>query len=328
MSTITAAQRQAILDLEAQVQTLKSVFSVTDLPPPPPPSALTPALLTTTPAVAVAASTGTRKKKVNVAALPTAPVVKKGISSTIQDLNKERMAVYTELKEAWLARHAELADVARVAWAEGATGPQKKALTAAIRAAGIESPPSFADALQEHARRRAAANEGQAAKYAAYRAKVEAQQKAKMEAYKTAAASATTTTTTTPVITELPAKTTPLVINSTPKVVPAPLPAPAPIPAPAPTPQSPNVRVSIVRANNANAEAFKTWEHEGSMYFKNGLGYVYKKTSKGGFGDYVGRYDAASNTIDTSVPEPEPSNTESNMDGGRRKTRRNRKRRV
>lgn len=323
MSTITAAQRQAILDLETQVQTLKSVFAVTNLPPPPPPpSALTPALLTTTAALPVAASTGTRKKKVNVGALPTAPVVKKGISSGIQDLNKERMAVYLELKEAWIAKHPELADVARAAWAEGATGAQKKALTAAIRAAAIESPPSYADALQEHAKRRAAANEGQAAKYAAYRAKVEAQQKAKLEAYKTAAALATTTAVTPALLSAEPLKTTPLVVNSTPKVVPP--------PAPAPAPTSPNVRVSIVRANNANAEAFKTWEHEGTMYFKNGLNYVYKKTSKGGFGDYVGRFDPATNTIDTSVPEPEPSNSESNntnLEGGRRKTRRNRKHR-
>jgi len=325
MSSLTPDQRKAILDLETQVQTLKSVFAVSDLPPPPPPPA---AAVNTTP-LAVVAATGTRKKKNNVGALPSAPV-KKGISATIQDLNKERMAVYLELKEAWITRHPELAEVARAAWAEGATGAQKKALTTAIKAAGIESPPSYAEALQEHAKRRAAANEGVAAKYAAYRAKVEAGQKAKMEAYKAAAAAATTA----PLLAE-PAANVPPALNTAPKAAPvpdesAPLPVPVPVPPPAPesAPRSPNVIVSIVKANETNVEAFKTWEFEGKAYFKNGLNYVYKKTSKGGFGDYMGRYDPATNTIDESVPEPEPSNTESNttnLEGGRRKTRKHRK---
>jgi len=39
-------------------------------------------------------------------------------------------------------------------------------------------------------------------------------------------------------------------------------------------------------------------------YWKNGLQYVYKKTSDGGFGDYLGRYDVPKRKIDTTVPEP------------------------
>jgi hypothetical protein len=74
----------------------------------------------------------------------------------------------------------------------------------------------------------------------------------------------------------------------------------------------------VVAASANNVEAFKPFKLKGEEYWKNGLNFVYKKTSEGGFGDYVGKYDATKDEIDTSVEEPP-------VEGGRRrKTRRNR----
>ena len=73
--------------------------------------------------------------------------------------------------------------------------------------------------------------------------------------------------------------------------------APAPAPAPA-------AAVEVVEASADDEEAFQPFEFKGTKYWKNGLQYVYKKTSDGGFGDYLGRYDVPKRKIDTTVPEP------------------------
>ena len=76
--------------------------------------------------------------------------------------------------------------------------------------------------------------------------------------------------------------------------------APAPAPAPAPVAAA----VEVVEASADDEEAFQPFEFKGTKYWKNGLQYVYKKTSDGGFGDYLGRYDVPKRKIDTTVPEP------------------------
>ena len=76
--------------------------------------------------------------------------------------------------------------------------------------------------------------------------------------------------------------------------------ASAPAPAPAPVAAA----VEVVEASADDEEAFQPFEFKGTKYWKNGLQYVYKKTSDGGFGDYLGRYDVPKRKIDTTVPEP------------------------
>jgi hypothetical protein len=50
---------------------------------------------------------------------------------------------------------------------------------------------------------------------------------------------------------------------------------------------------------------FEPWKHEDNSYWKNRDNFVYKTSSIGGFGPWVGKYDPATNTFDTSVPEPD-----------------------
>jgi len=67
---------------------------------------------------------------------------------------------------------------------------------------------------------------------------------------------------------------------------------------------APAPSVEVVEASADDEEAFQSFEFKGVKYWKNGLQYVYKKTSDGGFGDYLGRYDVPKRKIDTTVPEP------------------------
>ena len=72
----------------------------------------------------------------------------------------------------------------------------------------------------------------------------------------------------------------------------------------APAPAAVAAAVEVVEASADDEEAFQPFEFKGTKYWKNGLQYVYKKTSDGGFGDYLGRYDVPKRKIDTTVPEP------------------------
>jgi len=100
-----------------------------------------------------------------------------------------------------------------------------------------------------------------------------------------------------PVSTASNAAAAPAVAEKRPvKVAPKPV---APVSAPAPA-----AAVEVVEASADDEEAFQPFEFKGTKYWKNGLQYVYKKTSDGGFGDYVGRYDVPKRKIDTTVPEP------------------------
>jgi hypothetical protein len=223
----------------------------------------------------------------------------------VAKLNVERMAVFNEMRESWLSRFPQFSEQARAAWAPDATAAVKKTFTAAVKASGVESCPTFPQALQEHSKRRAAENPEAAAKHAAYRAALD--EKRSQASGSTAKDSASVVS-----APEAPAKKKGGRKPMTPeqkaaakakrdadkaaKSAPAPSPAPAPVAV---------VETSVVKADDGDEEAFKTWNHKGKDYFKNGLNYVYSKNSKGGFGEYVGQYDPIKRKIDESVPEPE-----------------------
>jgi hypothetical protein len=228
----------------------------------------------------------------------------------VAKLNVERMAVFTEMREAWLSRFPQFSEQARAAWAQDASGAAKKAFSAAVKAAGVDSAPMFADALKEHSRRRAADNSEAAAKHAAYRAKVEAQQAERKS--QASGSKDSSSVVSAPAVTESSGKgkrkaQTPeqkAAAKAARDAKKAATKAPVPVPVAVPEP-TPVVETSVVKADDGDEEAFKTWHHKDKDYFKNGLNYVYSKNSKGGFGDYVGQYDPVKRKIDTSVPEPD-----------------------
>jgi hypothetical protein len=157
------------------------------------------------------------------------------------------------------------------------------ALKAAVARGEVKKKPVFSDALIEHSRKQREGNPEKEAKHAAYRSKVEgirALKPAKSVSRKKGK----------------PANNGYVELPAGPK------------------------NAEVVAASANNVEAFKPFTLKGEEYWKNGLNFVYKKTSKGGFGDYVGKYDATKDEIDTSVEEPP-------VEGGRRKTRKNRKNR-
>ena len=88
------------------------------------------------------------------------------------------------------------------------------------------------------------------------------------------------------------------------KAAPAKPTAPKPSAAPAPVAVKEEEKVEVIQASADDEEAFAPFEFKGVKYWKNGLQYVYKKTSDGGFGDYAGRYDVPKRKIDATVPEP------------------------
>ncbi len=106
------------------------------------------------------------------------------------------------------------------------------------------------------------------------------------------AASAAVAVAMTPVVPQKPSVPKPSVAKPS-----AAKPVAASVVAPAPS-------VEVVEASADDEEAFQSFEFKGVKYWKNGLQYVYKKTSDGGFGDYLGRYDVPKRKIDTTVPEP------------------------
>ena len=158
------------------------------------------------------------------------------------------------------------------------------ALKAAVARGEVKKKPVFSDALQEHSRRQREGNPEKEAKHAAYRSKVEG-----IRALKPAKSAA-------PVSRKKgkPTNNGYVALPGGPK------------------------NAEVVAASANNVEAFKPFTLKGEEYWKNGLNFVYKKTSEGSFGDYVGKYDATKDEIDTSVEEPP-------VEGGRRKTRKNRK---
>ena len=235
------------------------------------------------------------------AAKPATAAPPRVLADSIKQMNEDRLKIFAELRSGWLSRFPQFTDLAQAAWADDASAKAKKALSDAVKAAGTEVPPRYSDALTLHgARLRAADPTGEVAKKQdARRKKLEADQ-AERRSQKSGGSDTASVVPPAPVATAPPAKKTGggrKKKDAVAKTEPSPAPAPAPAPA---------VTTSVVVVSDDNEEAFRDWEHKGTAYFKNGLNFVYKKTSKGGFGDYAGQYDPVKRLIDATVPEPEP----------------------
>ena len=247
--------------------------------------------------VGLPAAVPAKSKKAKVAAVAdgAAPAPTRELSPAIAKMNEERKAIFEELKAAWVSANADYASL------------DAKALAAAIKSGECEPKPLYSAALQEHSRRQREGNPEAEAKHAAYRAKVEKARSEKSGASSVASAPAE------PVadkkarknpwegLTEEQKKERVAKMQDAKKAKKA---AASSTPAPAaPLPAAPK-DAEVVEASEDDEEAFAPFTLGTQQYWKNGLQYVYKKTSDGGFGNYAGRYDTLKKKIDVTVPEP------------------------
>jgi hypothetical protein len=213
-------------------------------------------------------------------------------------MGENRAAIFENLKRKWAEENPSFVSL------------NASALKAAVARGEVKKKPVFSDALQEHSRRQREGNPEKEAKHAAYRSKVESARVAKsVPAQAPAAVESKARKNPWANLSEQQKKNriAKMQQGKTAKKGSAALPA---------APKN----AEVVAASANNVEAFKPFKLKGEEYWKNGLNFVYKKTSEGGFGDYVGKYDATKDEIDTSIEEPP-------VEGGRRKTRKNRKNR-
>ena len=236
-----------------------------------------------------------KKAKVAVVADATVPEKTRELSPAIAKMNEERKAIFEELKTAWLSANADYVSL------------DAKALAAAIKNGECEPKPLYSAALQEHSRRQREGNPEAEAKHAAYRAKVEKARSEKSGASSVASAEKPAE----PVaekkarknpwegLTEEQKKERVAKMQDAKKAKKA---AATPAAA-APLPAAPK-DAEVVEASEDDEEAFAPFTLGTQQYWKNGLQYVYKKTSDGGFGNYAGRYDTLKKKIDATVPEP------------------------
>ena len=259
------------------------------------------------------------------------PKKKRELTPQIQAMNEERKTIFEELKSNWTKENPDYASL------------DAAALKTAVTNGEVTAKPRFSDALKEHSRRQREGDPEKQAKYEAYRAKVDAEQAskksgassvvseeaedapsaevkkerknpwadlsdeqraervAKMKAGKAAKkeAASTVVAVAEPVAAPAPAPAPVSVAEKRPVKA-----APAKPSAPKPTPVPVEEKVEVIQVSADDEEAFAPFEFKGVKYWKNGLQYVYKKTSDGGFGDYAGRYDVPKRKIDATVPEP------------------------
>ena len=243
--------------------------------------------------VGLPAAVPAKGKKAKVAAAAAVPEKTRELSPAIAKMNEERKAIFEELKAAWLSANADYVSL------------DAKALAAAIKNGECEPKPLYAAALQEHSRRQREGNPEAEAKYAAYRAKVEQARSEKSGASSVASAEKPAE----PMaekkkksswegLTEEQKKERVAKMQDAKKAKKA-----AATPAAAPLPAAPK-DAEVVEASEDDEEAFAPFTLGTQQYWKNGLQYVYKKTSDGGFGNYAGRYDTLKKKIDATVPEP------------------------
>ena len=224
---------------------------------------------------------------------------KRQLSAAMVKMGENRAAIFENLKRKWAEENPSFASL------------NASALRAAVARGEVKKKPVFSDALQEHSRRQREGNPEKEAKHAAYRSKVESARVAK--SVPAAAVESKVRKNPWANLSENQRKNRIAKMQqgkSAKKAKPA---NSGYVELPAGPKNS-----EVVAASANNVEAFKPFKLKGEEYWKNGLNFVYKKTSEGGFGDYVGKYDATKDEIDTTVEEPP-------VEGGRRKTRRNRK---
>ena len=220
---------------------------------------------------------------------------KRTLSAAMVKMGENRAAIFENLKRKWAEENPDFVSL------------NASALKAAVARGEVKKKPVFSDALIEHSRRQREGNPEKEAKHAAYRSKVESARVAK-----SVPAVAPTV--------ESKARKNPwanLSENQKKNRIAKMQQGKTAKKGYVELPGGPK-NAEVVAASANNVEAFKPFTLKGEEYWKNGLNFVYKKTSEGSFGDYVGKYDATKDEIDTSVEEPP-------VEGGRRKTRKNRK---
>ena len=229
------------------------------------------------------------------------PKKKRELTPLIAAMNEERKHIFEELKASWAEKNAEFASL------------DPKALATAVKNGEVEAKPRFSDALKEHSKRQREGDPEKQAKYEAYRAKVDAEQAQKKGiASVSSASSAPKPEPVADAKKRKPqseeTKAAAAIKRAATKAAKLSAPVSVAVAAPnpfdeAPLPAAP-AGAEVVEASADDVEAFAPFDFKGAKYWKNGLQYVYKKTSDGGFGDYLGRYDVPKRKIDTTVPEP------------------------
>ena len=259
------------------------------------------------------------------------PKKKRELTPLIAAMNEERKAIFEELKASWAEKNADF------------TSLDAKALSAAVKNGEVEAKPRFSDALKEHSKRQREGDPEKQAKYEAYRAKTDEKQAAKKSGASSVVSDSGSVAPPQPGELKKERKNPWADLSAeqraervakmqagraSKKEAAAAAPAPAaaaPAPAPvqtgtnaaaspaaekrpvkvAPKPVAPvQQNTEVVEASADDEEAFQPFELAGVKYWKNGLQYMYKKTSDGGFGAYVGRFDVPKRKIDATVPEP------------------------
>ena len=225
------------------------------------------------------------------------PETKRVLSPLIVKMNEERATVFEELKEAWALAHPDFASL------------DDKALALAVKNGEVEARPRFSDALQEHSRRDRAGNPEKEAKYAAYRAKTDAEQAQKKgNASVSSASSAPKSEPVADVKKRKPqsaeTKAAAAIKRAATKAATKAASVAAPNPFDeAPLPAAP-AGAEVVEASADDEEAFAEWEHKDVKYWKNGLHWVYKRNSDKSFGAWVGFWDSAKKVIGTEEEPP------------------------
>ena len=229
------------------------------------------------------------------------PESKRVLSESMRRRNEECVALFEELKEAWALANPDFASL------------DKKAYDLAVKNGEVEAKPLYSDALAEHSRRDREGNPEKEAKFAAYRAKVEADPRRKKgNASVSSASSAPKPEPVADVKKRKPqseetkaaakikrAATAAAKLTASVALVVA---APNPFDE-TPLPTAP-AGAEVVEASADDEEAFVEWEHKGAKYWKNGLHWVYKRNSDKSFGAWVGFWDSAKKVIGT---EEEPA---------------------
>ena len=214
---------------------------------------------------------------------------KRVLSPSMVKMNEERAAVFEELKEAWALANPDFASL------------DDKAYKLAVKNGEVEAKPLYSDALAEHSRRDREGNPEKEAKFAAYRAKVEADPRRKKGNASVSSASSApkpepVADVKKPRVWSEAAKAKNAIkraAKAATKAASVALVVAAPNPFDeTPLPTAP-AGAEVVEASADDEEAFRPFEHKGAKYWKNGLHWVYKRNSDESFGAWVGFWDSA-----------------------------------
>ena len=220
------------------------------------------------------------------------PESKRVLSPHIVRMNEERAAVFEELKDAWALANPDFASL------------DDKAYKLAVKNGEVEAKPLYSDALAEHSRRDREGNPEKEAKFAAYRAKVEADPRRKKGNASVSSASVSSVSSAPkpepvadvkkPRVWSEAAKAKNAIKRAAKAATKA---ASVVVAAPNPFDETPlptaPAGAEVVEASADDEEAFRPFEHKGAKYWKNGLHWVYKRNSDESFGAWVGFWDSA-----------------------------------